>query len=132
MWMLYRVGRIIVFNVYKVCYLREFIDLKVIVKFLMNYNLIDKVGMVVFLEWGYLKEVVVKELYKKKMVVKYEDFIFLDCGLVVSEEYFFLGVSFDGMRYCKCCGIKLVEVKVIYLKKNLRLFVVVGEKIIYD
>lgn len=132
MWMLHRAGRITASNVYKVCHLRESTDPKATVKLLMNYNSTDKVGMAAPLEWGHLKEVAAKELYKKKMVAKHEDFTLLDCGLAVSEEHPFLGASPDGMRYCKCCGTKLVEVKAIYSKKNLRPPVAAGEKIIYD
>ena len=43
-----------------------------------------------------------------------------------------MGASLDGMQHCKCCGTKLVEVKAIYSKKNLRPSVAAGEKIIYD
>ena len=98
----------------------------------MNYNATDKVGMAAPLEWGHLKEVAAKELYKKKMVAKHEDFTLLDCGLAVSEEHPFVGASPDGMQHCKCSGTKLVEVKAIYSKKNLRPSVAAGEKIIYD
>ena len=83
MWMLLRAGRITASNVYKVCYLRESTDPKATVKLLMNYNSTDKVGMAAPLEWGHLKEVGTKELYKKKMVAKHEDFKLLDCGLAV-------------------------------------------------
>ena len=33
------------------------------------------------LEWGHLKEVAAKELYKNKMALKDEDLTLLDCGL---------------------------------------------------
>ena len=94
----------------------------------MNYNSTDKVGMAAPLEWGHLKEVAAKELYKKKMVAKHKDFTLLDCGLAVSEEHPFVGC---GIVHCKCCGTKLVEVKAVYSKKNLRPSVAAGEKIIY-
>ena len=104
----------------KFAHLRESTDPKAAVKLLMNYNSTDKVGMAAPLEWGHLKEVAAKELYKTKMVVKHEDFTLLDCGLAVSEEHPFVGESPDGMQYCKCCGTKLVEVKAIYWKKEFK------------
>ena len=43
----------------------------------------------------------------------------VECGLVVDPELSHLGTSPDRMRYCKCCGKVVVEVKSLYSKRSL-------------
>ncbi|XP_078355836.1 uncharacterized protein LOC144640614 [Oculina patagonica] len=132
LWMQHRAGRITASNVYKICHLRDSTDPKATIKLLMNYHPTVQENMPAPLEWGHLKEVSAKELYLKKMSSKHGDFTMMECGLAVSEEQPFLGASPDGFCYCSCCGKRLVEVKSIYSKKNLKPSIAAGDKIIYD
>lgn len=45
----------------------------------------------------------------------YEKVNFDLSGLFVDEIYLFLGVFFDGLIGCKCCGGGLIEIKCIYM-----------------
>lgn len=132
LWMLHRAGRITASNVYKICHLRESTNPKATVELLMNYHPTDEANMPAQLEWGHLKEVAAKALYTKKMAANHEDFILLDCGLALSDEYPFLGASPDGLRCCKCCGKSLIEAKAIYSKRNLRPAIAANDKIYFD
>lgn len=66
------------------------------------------------------------------MSSRHHDFTLIDSGLLVNEEFTFLGASPDCIQFCKCCGMKLIEVKSIYSKKNLKPSIVAEDKISYD
>ena len=59
-----------------------------------------------------MHESVAVEAYRQEMVnLNHNDFQVVDCGLIISNTYDYLGASPDRIVKCKCHGKRLLEVK---------------------
>ena len=92
-WFDQRAGRITASNFYKVCHLRETTDKTNTVKLLMNYCPILHVPEQI--EWGHEKEDLAAHAYYKKLSKKYKDLYLSKCGLVINQQWPYLGASPD-------------------------------------
>ena len=81
------------------------------------------------LEWGHEKEDVAADAYYKRLSKKYKDLSLSKCGLVINQEWPYLGASPDRIRYCGCHGKILVECKSLFAKRNLLPAVAASEKL---
>ena len=64
--------------------------------------------------WGLEKESIAVADYIKKMQASHRDFHFCKVGLMLNNQWPFLGASPDGLISCKCCGQGVLEVKCPY------------------
>ncbi len=126
-WFDQRAGRITASNFYKVCHLRQTTDRTNTVKLLMNYCPILHAPEQ--LEWGHEKEDVAADAYYKKLSKKHKDLSLSKCGLVINQQWPYLGASPDRIRYCACHGKVLVECKSLFAKRNLLPDVAASDKL---
>ena len=70
------------------------------------------------LQWGHEKEDVAANKYYKKVVKAHKDLSISKCGLVINQEWPYLGASPDRIRYCGCQGKFLIECKSLFAKRN--------------
>ena len=64
--------------------------------------------------WGLEKEKIAVAAYLKKMQGSHREFHFCKVGLMLNNQWPFLGASPDGLISCKCCGQGVLEVKCPY------------------
>ncbi|XP_065894857.1 uncharacterized protein [Dysidea avara] len=48
----------------------------------------------------------------------HENFMVIQCGLILDPEFPFLGATPDGLVYCKCCESRVLEIKCPFSCKN--------------
>ena len=68
-------------------------------------------------EYGLRSESIAQELYNN-LYKEHHNFSFKKSGLVINDDYPFLGASPDGIAYCDCCGQRVVEIKCPYSLKE--------------
>ncbi|KAG8180999.1 hypothetical protein JTE90_024747 [Oedothorax gibbosus] len=111
-WFKYRAGRITASNMKAVCTTK------------INSSAISTVKKICYpargsfhnkaIAWGCQHEKDAKGEYIKMHMLKYEEFQFSNCGLMISTEKPFLGASPDGLVSCACCGQGCIEIKCPY------------------
>ena len=70
-------------------------------------------------EWGCLHEKEALEAYKSAMLHDHEGFKIVRCGFFISVESPHLGCSPDGLVFCTCHGLGIVEFKCPYSARNI-------------
>ena len=70
-------------------------------------------------QWGHDKEQAAIDLYIRKCQKKHQGLCVSKSGLVINTSWPHLGASPDGIRYCECCGKRVVEIKSLFSKRNL-------------
>ena len=118
-WSKQRVGRLTASNFYKICHLRESTNKDNTLKELLNYCPLPAERTPVQFQWGHDKEQAAIDLYIKKFHKKNQGLCVKNSGLVVNTSWPHLGASPDGIRYCECCGKRVVEIKSLFSKRNL-------------
>lgn len=66
------------------------------------------------MEYGKTNEEVARQLYYHKYKTSHKRFKVSECGLIISEEYPYLGASPDGLVTCNCCHDGIIEIKCSY------------------
>ena len=64
--------------------------------------------------WGLKQENIARELYLKHIAPNHDCFVVSNSGLVINQEWPFLGASPDGIVECNCCGKGVLEIKCPY------------------
>ena len=118
-WMEQRSGRITGSNFYRICHLRESTNKDSTLKDLLGYCPVPTDKQPIQFEWGHEKESSAVELYFKKLQKAHKKLCISECGLIVDPEFPHLGSSPDRMRFCHCCGKRVVEVKSLFAKRSL-------------
>ncbi|XP_078364153.1 uncharacterized protein LOC144648492 isoform X1 [Oculina patagonica] len=118
-WSKQRVGRLTASNFYKICHLRESTNKDNTLKELLNYCPLPAERTPVQFQWGHDKEQAAIDLYTKKFHKKHQGLCVKNSGLEVNTSWPHLGASPDGIRYCECCGKRVVEIKSLFSKRNL-------------
>ena len=126
-WFDQRAGRITASNFYKVCHLRDTTDKTNTIKLLMNYCPLLHIPEQ--LQWGHEKEDVATNKYYKKVVKVHKDLSISKCGLVINQQWPYLGASPDRIQYCGCHGKFLIECKSLFAKRNLLPLVAASDKL---
>ena len=67
-------------------------------------------------QWGHDEEQTAIDLYIRKCQKKHQGLCVSISGLVINTSWPHLGASTDGIRYCECCGKKVVEIKSLFCK----------------
>ena len=119
LWSKQRVGRITASNFYKICHLREATNKDNTLKELLNYCPLPPERTPVQFQWGHDKEQAAIDLYIRKCQKKHQGLCVSKSGLVINTSWPHLGASPDGIRYCECCGKRVVEIKSLFSKRNL-------------
>ena len=101
------------------CHLRESTNKDNTLKELLNYCPLPAERTPVQFQWGHDKEQAAIDLYIKKFHKKHQGLCVKNSGLVVNTSWPHLGASPDGIRYCECCGKRVVEIKSLFSKRNL-------------
>jgi hypothetical protein len=70
-------------------------------------------------QYGINKENEAKLSYAKLLEKSHHGFSLEETGLLVSTRHSWLGASLDGIRKCKCCVPRVVELKCLYNGKDL-------------
>ena len=130
LWSRQTVARITASNFYKICHLRETTNKDNTLKDLLNYCQLPPERTPVQFQWGHDKEQAAIDLYIKKMSKKHQGLCVSKSGLVINTSWPHLGASPDGIRYCECCGKRVVEIKSLFSKRNLPPHIAASEYII--
>ena len=81
------------------------------------------------LQWGHEKEDVAANKYYKKAVKIHKDLSISKRGLVINQQWPYLGASPDTIRCCGCHGKFLIECKRLFAKRNLLPLVAASDKL---
>ena len=119
LWSKQRVGRITASNIYKICHLRKATNKDNTLKELLNCCPLPPGKIPVQFQWGHDKEQAAIDLYIKKCQKKHQGLCVSKSGLVINTLWPHLGASPDDIRYCECCGKRVVEIKSLFSKRNL-------------
>ena len=118
-WKTHRTGRLTASNFYKICHLRDSTNKDNTLKELLNYCPLPADKQPQQFQWGHEKEKTAIEHYIKKIHKKHKGLCVENSGLVINVLWPHIGASPDGIRYCDCCGRRVVEVKSLFAKRNL-------------
>jgi len=69
-------------------------------------------------QYGCKHEDIARTAYIEKIQSHHENFIVIQCGLILDPEFPFMGVTPDGLVYCKCCEDRVLEIKCPFSCKN--------------
>ena len=69
-------------------------------------------------QYGCKHEDIARVAYTEKMQACHENFMVIQCGLILDPEFPFLGATPDGLVYCKCCESRVLEIKCPFSCKN--------------
>ena len=119
LWHQYRKGMLTASNFFRISRLKESTNPEKLISTLMGeckLNLSDHLPAP--LEWGRKKEVVARKLFLKMHKVQHRSIVFEERGLVVCNNFYFMGASPDGYCYCTTCGEFLLEIKCPYKNRN--------------
>ena len=130
LWSKQRVGRITASNFYIICHLRETTNKDNTLKELLHYCPLPPERTPVQFQWGHDKEQAAIDLYIKKCQKKHQGLCVCKSALVINTSWPHLGASPDGIRYCECCGKRVVEIKSLFSKRNLPPHIAASEYII--
>ena len=118
-WMEQRYGRITGSNFYRIFHLKESTNKDNTLKDLLGYCPVPPEKQPVLFEWGHEKEISAVDLYYKKTKKVHKELCITESGLIVNPELLHVGSCPDRMRYCQCCGNRVVEVKSLFAKRSL-------------
>ena len=62
-------------------------------------------------QYGCNHEDSARQLYTQKLATEHEEFLVIQCGLILHPKFPFLGASIDGLVNCKCCNSGVLEIK---------------------
>ena len=62
-------------------------------------------------QYGCNHEDLARQMYTQKFAAKHEEFLVVQCGLILDPKFPFLGASPDGLVNCKCCKSGVLEIK---------------------
>lgn len=110
LWKAHRKGRITASNSYRILHCS---DPSSVLHHIMQYQLQD-LSAIPAVKWGVDNEAKAKVEYIQAMEDIHENFVFENCGLVVSSDCPFLAASPDGLGKCECHSATLVEIKCPY------------------
>jgi len=99
-------------------------------KELLNYCPLPPERTPAQFQWGHDKAQAAIDLYIKKCQKKHQGLCVCKSGLVINTSWPHLGASPDGIRYCECCGKRVMEIKSLFSKRNLPPHFVASEYII--
>jgi len=69
-------------------------------------------------QYGCKHEDIARVAYIEKMQSYHENFMVIQCGLILDPEFPFMGATPDGIVYCKCCESRVLEIKCPFSCKN--------------
>ena len=62
-------------------------------------------------QYGCKHEDTARQAYLEKLKIKHENFLVIQCGLILDPEFPFMGATPDGLVNCKCCSSGVLEIK---------------------
>lgn len=71
-------------------------------------------------DWGLSNESIALSMYKNH-VAGHDEVSVVSCGLIIHQDYSYIGASPDSLVSCKCCGKGVVEVKCPYKHRALNI-----------
>ena len=63
-------------------------------------------------QYGCKHEDIAKVAYTENMQAHHENFMVIQCGLILDPEFPFMDATPDGIVYCKCCESCVLEIEV--------------------
>jgi len=115
-WKSIRVGRITASTVYDVLHTDQCHPSKSIIKKLCTEG--PDLTHIESIKWGCDNEHHALATYKKSLELEHGEVTIEKSGLLIHEQYHFLGASPDGICQCSCHGKFLIEIKCPYRHKE--------------
>ena len=69
-------------------------------------------------QYGCKHEDIARQAYVEKLRMDHENFMVIQCSLILDPEFPFMGATPDGLVNCKCCDTGVLEIKCPFSCKN--------------